>query len=70
MNKRGRKFVLPCSQDIQTNKQRKEKDFDSSIVMKMKFRIRMTYVKTHTKQKINRKGKKNLRNKGIRSRKK
>lgn len=55
-----------------TNKRtnRKKKDFDSSIVTKMKFRIRMTYVKIHTKQKINRKGKKNLRNKRIRSRKK
>lgn len=44
----------------QTNEQieKRKKDFDSSIVMKMKFRIRMTYVKTHTKQKINRKGKK------------
>lgn len=46
----------------QTNEQieKRKKDFDSSIVMKMKFRIRMTYVKTHTKQKINRKGKKKI----------
>lgn len=52
----------------------KKKDFDSSMITKLKFRIRMTYVKIHTKQKIDRKRrnekKKIYATKELRSRKK